>query len=83
MTHTSLDLDQQQIETQAAIAEELFISGASDGFDGIYPTSTDVAYMSGYAQGIRRKLADIQRQALLLQQEGQAVEAMFSEELEF
>lgn len=58
-------------------------SGEGDGFDGVYPASSDLAYMTGYSQGLRRKLADIQRQALLLQEEGLAVEAMFGEELEF
>ena len=82
-TAFDLDLDQQRCEQQAAIAEELFISGESDAFDGIYPASSDLAYMTGYSQGLRRKLADIQRQALLLQQEGLAVEAVFGDELEF
>ncbi len=79
----SLDLDQQRCEQQAAIAEELFISGEGDGFDGIYPASLDLAYMSGYSQGLRRKMADIQRQAELLEAEGLAVEAMFEDQLVF
>jgi hypothetical protein len=80
-----LELDQQRCEQQAAIAEELFISGETDGFDGdgVYPASSDIAYLAGYSQGLRRRLADIQRQALLLQQEGLAVEAMFGDELVF
>lgn len=84
MTHdTGLELDQQRQEQQAQIAEELFICGEGDGFGGIYPASSDIAYLGGYSQGLRRKLADIQRQALLLQQEGLAVENMFGDELEF
>ena len=78
-----LELDQQRCEQQATITEELFISGESDGFDGIYPASSDIAYLEGYSQGLRRRLADIQCQALLLQQEGLAVEAMFGDELVF
>lgn len=49
----SLDLDQQRQEQQAAIAEELFISGQTDAFDGIYPDSSDLAYLAGYSQGLR------------------------------
>jgi hypothetical protein len=81
---TGLELDQQRCEQQATIAEELFISGESDGFDsGCPPASSDIAYLAGYSQGLRRKLADIQCQALLLQQESLAVEAMFGDELVF
>jgi len=79
----SLDLDQQRCEQQAAIAEELFISGETEAFHNVYPASSDIAYLTGYSQGLRRKLADIQRQALLLQQEGLVVEAMFGDELVF
>lgn len=83
-----LDLDQQRCEQQAAIAEELFINGESDGYcDGIRPASSDLAYMAGYSQGLRRKMIDIKRQALLLEQEGLAVEArveaIFGEKIPF
>lgn len=83
-----LDLDQQRCETQSAIAEELFINGESDGYcDGIRPASSDSAYMAGYSQGLRRKMIDIKRQALLLEQEGLAVEAtvevIFGEKIPF
>ena len=54
-----LELDQQRCEQQATIAEELFISGQGDGFNGNYPASSDIAYLAGYSQGLRRKLADI------------------------
>lgn len=83
MTTAIFDLDQQRIETQDAIALELFINGESDAFDGIYPASPDSAYMTGYSQGLRRKMADLQRQAEMLEAEGLAVEAMFEEELVF
>lgn len=83
----ALDLDQQRCETQAVIAEELFISGEGDSFDGVRPASSDLAYMSGYSQGLRRKMADIQRQAELLEAEGLAVEAtveaIFGEKIPF
>ena len=78
-----LELDQQRCEQQATIAEELFISGQGDGFDGKYPESLEIDYLAGYSQGLRRRLADIQGQALLLQQEGLTVEAMFGDELVF
>ncbi|MBW4639774.1 MAG: hypothetical protein KME05_16370 [Gloeocapsa sp. UFS-A4-WI-NPMV-4B04] len=77
------ELDQQRCEQQATIAEELFISGQGDGFDGNYPASSEIDYLAGYSQGLRRRLADIQGQALLLQQEGLVVEAMFGDELVF
>ena len=80
---TGLELDQQHCEQQAAIAEELLISGQGDGFDGNYPESLEIDYLTGYSQGLRRRLADIQGQALLLQQEGLVVEAMFGDELVF
>jgi hypothetical protein len=83
MAQTVFDLDQQRCDTQAALAAQLFFNGESDGFYGIRPTSTEIEYLLGYSAGIRRKLSDIQRQGLLLQQEGQAVEAMLSNELEF
>lgn len=83
MTLPPLDYDQQRCEEQSVIAEELFIAGESDGFDGTNPISCDLAYLAGYSNGLRRKLADIQRQALLLQQEGEAVEAMLNDQLEF
>lgn len=92
----ALDLDQQPCGTQAAmvapqtaigIALELFISGEGDGFDGVYPGSLDLAYMSGYSRGLRRKMADIQHQAEMLEAEGLAVEAtveaMFAEKIPF
>lgn len=83
----ALDLDQQRCETQAAIALELFISGEGDGFDGVYPARLDLAYMSGYSQGLRRKMANIQHQAQMLETEGLAVEArveaMFGEKIPF
>ena len=78
-----LELDQQRCEQQATIAEELLINGESDGFDGNYPESLEIDYLAGYSQGLRRRLADIQGQALLLQQEGLTVEAMFGDELIF
>ncbi len=81
--HTGLELDQERCEQQAAIAQELFISGQSDGFDGNYPANSEIDYLAGYSQGLRRRLADIQSQALLLQQEGLAVEAIFGDELIF
>ena len=78
-----LELDQQRCEQQATIAEELFISGQGDGFDGNYPARSEIDYLTGYSQGLRRRLADIQGQALLLQQESLAVEAIFRDELIF
>lgn len=78
-----LDIDQQRCEQQSAIALELFINGQGDGFDGVYPASLDLAYMSGYSQGLRRKMANIQYQAEMLEAEGLAVEAIFGEEIPF
>lgn len=83
-----LDIDQQQREQQAAIALELFIDGEGDGYcDGVRPASSDLAYLAGYSQGLRRKMADIQRQAELLEAEGLAVEAkveaIFGEKIPF
>lgn len=82
-----LNLDQQRCEVQAAIAEELFISGESDAYDGEDPASFDLAYMSGYSQGLRRKLIEMQRQAEMLEAEGLAVEAsveaLFGEKIPF
>ncbi len=75
----ALDLDQQRCETQAAIALELFIDGEGDAYDGVRPASSDLAYMSGYSQGMRRKLVEMQHQAEMLEAEGLAVEAMFAE----
>lgn len=83
----ALDLDQQLCETQAAIAEELFISGEGDGFDGVRPASSDWVYLKGYAQGLRRKMGNIQHQVEMLEAEGLAVEAtveaMFGEKIPF
>jgi hypothetical protein len=86
-TAFDLDLDQQRCGQQAVIAE-LFINGESDGYcDGVRPVSSDRVYMAGYSQGLRRKMADIQRQAEMLEAEGLAVEAsveaMFGEKLVF
>jgi len=78
-----LELDQERGEQQAAIAEELLISGQSDGFNGDYPASSEIDYLAGYSQGLKRKIADIQSQNLLLEQEGLAVEAIFGDELVF
>lgn len=82
-TAFDIELDQQRCETQAAIALELFISGEGDGFDGVYPARLDLAYMSGYSQGLRRKMANIQYQAEMLEAEGLVVEAMFGEKIPF
>lgn len=82
-TAFDLDLDQQRQEQQAAIALELFISGQGDSFDGIRPASSDLAYMAGYSQGLRRKMADIKCQAEMLEAEGLDVEAILGEELVF
>ena len=87
-----LDIDQQRCEQQSAmvaprtaegIALELFINGQGDGFDGVYPASLDLVYMSGYSQGLRRKMADIQYQAEMLEAEGLAVEAMCGDSIPF
>lgn len=78
-TAFDLDIDQQRCEQQAAIALELFIDGESDAYDGVRPVSSDLAYMSGYSQGMRRKLVEMQHQAQMLEAEGLAVEAMFAE----
>lgn len=77
MITTAFDLeqDQQRCEEQAAIAEELAISGEGDGFDCIDPARTDWAYMTGYARGLRLKMAYIREQAQMLEAEGLAVEA--------
>lgn len=89
MITTAFDhyLDQQRQEQQAAIALELFISGEGDGFNGVRPASSDLAYITGYSQGLRTKMADIKRQAEMLETEGVAyeakVEAIFGEELVF
>lgn len=82
-TAFDLDIDQQRCEQQAAIALELFIDGESDAYDGVRPASSDLAYMSGYSQGMRRKLVEMQHQAELLEAEGLAVEAMFGEKIPF
>lgn len=78
-TAFDLDVDQQRCEQQAVIALELFIDGESDAYDGVRPASSDLAYMSGYSQGMRRKLVEMQHQAEMLEAEGLAVEAMFAE----
>lgn len=78
-TATIFDLDQQHCETQAAIAESLYIDGATDGFEGVRPTSLDCEYLLGYSSGCRRKLADIQHIAKRLEEEGQVVEALAGE----
>jgi hypothetical protein len=44
-------------------------------YDDVRPASSDLAYMSGYSKGLRRKMADIQYQAEMLEAEGLAVEA--------
>jgi hypothetical protein len=79
----ALDLDQQRCEKQSAIALELFIDGEGDAYDGVRPASLDLAYMTGYSQGVRRKLVEMQHQADLLEAEGLAVEAIFGEEIPF
>ncbi len=44
---------------QWAIAEDLRISGESDGYDGTKPQHPDVDYLQGYVEGCRRKLAEV------------------------
>ncbi len=76
MTATiDLELDQQRCDTQAAIAEELAIMGEGDALDCIDPARSDWAYMTGYARGLRLKMAYIREQAQMLEAEGLAVEA--------
>ena len=79
----ALDLDQQRCEKQSAIALELFIDGEGDAYDGVRPASLDLAYMTGYSQGIKRKMVEMQHQAELLEAEGLAVEAMFGDSIPF
>ena len=76
MITTAFDLeqDQQRCDEQAAIAEELAIMGEGDGFDCIDPARSDWAYMTGYARGLRLKMAYIREQAQMLEAEGLAVE---------
>lgn len=78
-----LDLDQQRCEQQAAIALELFMNGEGDTYDSVRPVSSDLAYMTGYSEGMKRKLAEMQHQAELLEAEGLAVEAMCGEKIPF
>ena len=88
MTATiDLELDQQRCDAQAVIAEELAIMGEGDALDCIDPTRSDWAYMTGYARGLRLKMAYIREQAQMLEAEGLAVEAkaeaMFGEKIPF
>ena len=76
MITTAFDLeqDQQRCDEQAAIAEELAIMGEGDALEYNDPARTDWAYMTGYARGLRLKMAYIREQAQMLEAEGLAVE---------
>lgn len=76
MTATiDLELDHQRCDERDAIAEELAIMGESDALEYNDPARTDWAYMTGYARGLRLKMAHIREQAQMLEAEGLAVEA--------
>lgn len=79
MNTAIFDLDQQRCQTEAVIAQSLYIDGESDGFDGVKPTSSEPEYLLGYASGCRFKLDDIQNQYSSMSEVGRAVEAMLEE----
>lgn len=64
MTH-ELELDQQRIEAQDAIAQIYRIAGESDGYEGTYPQQTDYEYLSGYVMGVwRYRAQEISKQSV-------------------
>jgi hypothetical protein len=79
MTTAIFDIDSSARVAQDAAVEEFYLDGVDDGFEGKKPRCSELTYLQGYAEGCRRKSADIQRQAELLEQEGQALEAAIAE----
>lgn len=75
----STELDQSQRFTQDVIATESFTNGETDGYDGVYPQSSEYNYLAGYLKGIRRFASHIQEKALLLQKEAEVTESFFYE----
>ncbi|MGL5922214.1 hypothetical protein [Chroococcidiopsis sp.] len=58
----------------ASAIEAFFLDGVHDGFDGIKPQYSEIVYLQGYCQGMRNFSAQMQRDAALLEYEGQEVE---------
>ena len=81
MTYTiAFELDQQHRAAQDEIALDLRATGENDGFSGVRPQYVEQEYLIGYRDGIQHFSAHIQGLALLLQQEGQDLEAAYCEE---
>lgn len=73
---TALQLDQERIEQQDRVAEELFLDGKTDGYNGTKPTSNELEYLKGYLVGIKHKQLEVKLSAQLLDFEGRQVETL-------
>lgn len=70
-----LDLDQQRIEQQDAIAEDLRIAGFTDAVEGNKPESDqETPYLMGYLEGLKHLQLEIRLAAQLLDFEGRRLE---------
>lgn len=78
-----LDLDQQRIEEQDAVAIDLHAEGVTDGYEGNKPQSgKGWEYLKGYGEGCRYKAAMLGCELALLKDLSNQVEARLSEVLE-
>lgn len=78
-----LDLDQERIEEQDAIALSLHAEGVTDGYEGNKPQSgKGWEYLKGYGEGCRCKASMLRCELALLKDLSNQVEARLEEVLD-
>jgi hypothetical protein len=55
-------LTEESSQRNDEIAEDLYVSGEADGYDGVEPDSPEVEYLRGYIKGLRCKFGEVQAQ---------------------
>ncbi|MGL4620534.1 MAG: hypothetical protein ACRCZS_15960 [Chroococcidiopsis sp.] len=72
----ALELEQISRQAEDDAVEAFYNDGVTDGFEGIKPQCAEIVYLQGYCQGMRNFSAQMQRDAAMLEYEGQEVERM-------
>lgn len=53
MTYTSIDFDQDQRLAAYEAIEDIYMEGVTDAANGKFPVMSEIAYLQGYAQGMK------------------------------
>lgn len=65
MTYSTIDADQEQRAASYEIIEEIYISGIGDAMDALMPQMAEMAYLQGYAEGMRQFRQKVRTEILL------------------